>query len=311
MTNKVIQIEKEIETFANYLPFITNEELSVFDKQFNMRLKQIDEMSLACPKHRYDLMKHCSKICAKELDKGTMASRSRNKPLGYAGDYLIIDWIYTNKTATDHEGKLWDELYLRFPATQAVKNRKDYFCNLFSKLTGGKPAGISVLDLACGSCRDLADAIAQAGSSVAGSYFHCVDVEKKAITYAKKILQSKVPNVSFQWEAANVLRLRTHKRYDLVWAAGLFDYLSDRYAKILLKRMWDWTDEGGKIVFGNYHPSNPNRNAMEWCWEWFLNHRTKEDLQMLCEEAGIPQECVSFAQEPLGVCIFCIVTRIK
>lgn len=230
--------------------------------------------------------------------------------MGYAGDYLVIDWIYTNKTAIDYKGKLWDEFSLRLPGTQAVKNRKDYLCNLLCKLTGEKTDGLSVLNIACGPCRDLAEAIEIAGQKAAGSHFHCVDVEEKAIEYAQEILKGyEVTHVSFQWEIANALRLRTHRRYDLVWAAGLFDYLDNRCAKILLKRMWDWTAEGGRIVFGNYHPGNPNRNIMEWCLEWFLTYRTKEDMQMLCEEAGIPLECVSFEQEPLGICVFCVVTR--
>ncbi len=310
MSTISIPIEKEIEAFADYLPLITREEPAVFERQFTMRLQQINEMSLAYPEKRHDLIRYCSNIFAKETDKSNIAYRSRNKPLGYAGDYLVIDWIYTNKTATDYEGKLWDELFIRVPATQAVKNRKDYLCNLLSKLAGEKTNGLSVLNIACGPCRDLAEAIELAGLKAAGSHLHCVDVEKKAIAYAKEILKGyELPHVSFQWEIANALKLRTHRRYDLVWAAGLFDYLDNRCAKILLKRMWDWTAKGGRIVFGNYHPGNPSRNIMEWCLEWFLTYRTKEEMQTLCEEAGIPQDCVSFEQEPLGICVFCVVTR--
>lgn len=109
---------------------VGSEELSVFEEQFNKKLKQINEMSLESLESRHDLIKYFSKICAKEMDKGTMSYRCRVKPLGYAGDYLILDWIYTKKISTDHIGKLWDELYLRFPASQAVQNRKDYFCNI-------------------------------------------------------------------------------------------------------------------------------------------------------------------------------------
>ena len=309
-TTMIINVEKEIEAFANYLPFITNEEPSVFYQQFSMRLQQINEMSLSYPEKRHDLIKYCSNIFAKETDKSNIAYRSKVKPLGYAGDYLLIDWIYTNKTATDYKGNLWDEFSLRLPGTQAVKNRKDYLCDLLSKLAGEKTGGLSVLNIACGPCRDIAEALSLAGAKAAGIHLHCVDVEKKAIEYAKELIKGyEVPHVSFQWEIANALKLRTHRRYDLVWAAGLFDYLDNRCAKILLKRMWDWTAEGGRIVFGNYHPSNPSRNVMEWCLDWSLTYRTQEDMMTLCEEACIPQECVSFEQEPLGICVFCVVTR--
>jgi len=73
--------------------------------------------------------------------------------------------------------------------------------------------------------------------------------------------------------------------------------------------MWSWTNHGGKIIVGNFHPGNPNRNYMEWCLDWLLIYRTEEDMLRLCEQAGIPEDCVSFDKEPLGVCVFCIVTR--
>ena len=221
MTNSIINGRKEIKAFADYLSHIVSEELSVFEEQFNKQLKQINEMSQASSENRYGLIKYCSKICAKEMDKSTMSYRCRVKPLGYAGDYLILDWIYTKKISTDYVGKLWDELYLRFPASQAVQNRKDHFCNLLSTLANKATNGISVLDIACGSCHDLADAIEKIGTEVAGSYFHCVDAEQKAIEYAKKVLRGNAPDVSFRWEVSNAFRLRTDRRYDLVWAAGV------------------------------------------------------------------------------------------
>jgi len=63
--------------------------------------------------------------------------------------------------------------------------------------------GISVLDIACGSCRDLSDAIVQMGTKSADGYFHCVDAEQKAIEYAKEVLQVNAPEVLFQWEVSN------------------------------------------------------------------------------------------------------------
>lgn len=66
MTNSIINGRKEIEAFANYLPLIASEILSVFEGQFNKKLKQINEMSLKSLESRHDLIKYCSKICAKD-----------------------------------------------------------------------------------------------------------------------------------------------------------------------------------------------------------------------------------------------------
>jgi hypothetical protein len=47
------------------------------------------------------------------------------QPFGYAGDFLIIDKIYTQQ-CSDNFGK-WDQYFHRHAAPKAVRNRKDYF----------------------------------------------------------------------------------------------------------------------------------------------------------------------------------------
>lgn len=305
-----VQIRHEIDALAAYLKLITSEEQQVFDGQFHARLKQINELSLECPEERYELIKYCARTCAYELDRCSISHYCRNKPLGYQGDYLVNDWIYKKDIPSHPLSKLWEEFYHRFPVTQALRNREEYFNNLFCELTGKSPGGIAVLNLACGSCREVAEAIVQAGHAAAGSLFHCVDSNNDAIACAQKTIQEiKADQVTFLWEAVNVFRLRTERRYDLVWAGGLLDFIGDLYAKMLLKAAWNWTAAGGRIVLSNLHPDNPSRNAMEWCWKWFLMYRTKDDLQRLCDVAGIPQSSVRFEQEPLGICTFCVIIK--
>jgi len=311
MDSIVSKVRKEIEAFANYLPRIVDEDPVYFEKEFHSRLDRIDAMSLDCPDHRSDLMEFMYEICGEELDKSTMQYHVRHKPFGYHGDYLFIDWTYTNKTDSPGRGRLWDEFCQRQASSQAVRNRKDFFCDTFTALCNENESALAVLDLACGPCRDIADALTLAGTKAIGSHFHCVDMDDRAITYAKNIVQKQNLYSSFQWEVSNVFNIRPKSRYDLIWAAGLFDYLSNSQAVALLKMMMRWVGGGGKIVVGNFHPSNPSRNYMEWFGKWFLNYRTSEELLMLCEQSGIPQECVIFDQEPLGVCIFLIVTPTK
>lgn len=300
----------KIELFADFLPLILCEDLPVFEKQFYAKLDNINTLTGA--NDRANLIRYFSKICSTELDKGIMLNRSRNKPLGYPGDYLLIDWIYTKKTSSDYVGKLWDGLFHRTIAANAVRNRKDFFCKLINSMDGQISKQISVLNLASGSCRELYDAINKSDSMVDGSLFHCIDMEKEATKYASELLGDILAKFKFEWMNINVLDLRkitSNIRYDLIWAAGLFDYLNDRFAINLLRRLWELISCGGKIVFGNFHPLNPSRNFMEWCLEWPLIYRAEEDLYRLCNAAGIPRDCVQIKKEPLGVCLFCDITR--
>lgn len=58
---------------------------------------------------------------------GTMQGRAWLKPHGYAGDFQIIDDIYTNRISDLPELRSWDEFFHAGAAPQAVRNSKDYF----------------------------------------------------------------------------------------------------------------------------------------------------------------------------------------
>jgi hypothetical protein len=73
--------------------------------------------------------------------------------------------------------------------------------------------------------------------------------------------------------------------------------------------MWSWIRPGGQIILGHCHPGHPDRNYLEWCLDWWLTYRTQVEMWRLCKQAGIPKECVTVDEEPLGVSQFCIVTR--
>ncbi len=105
-------------------------------------------------------------------------------------------------------------------------------------------------------------------------------------------------------ETDNVFRFRPARRYSLIWCAGLFDYLNDRLAVTLLKKIWRWLDHGGRAIVGNFHPSNPTRNIMEWMADWPLVHRTQEEMISLAWKAGVPGDALFCESEPLGVSIF-------
>jgi len=156
------------------------------------------------------------------------------------------------------------------------------------------------------------EAIVTVGEKARGSIFHCVDQDAEANEYAKKLLQGiKTDHVELHWENRNAFRFQPKRFYDLVWSAGLFDYLNDRLAIALIKNMWKWTADGGTMVVGNFHQNNPTRNYMEWGLDWVLIHRTEEDFMRLCHEAGIPDECVRFDYEPFHTIIFCIAEKKK
>lgn len=300
----------KIREFRCFLKSISEMECNTFDRYFDFHLREIADLLPKDPEGSAKILHDFFEICYAAQDLGLMQYHSRFKPLGYPGDHLVIDWIYQRKVdARTREGELWDRFYHRQPASQAVRNRKAFFNNLFRSICDNYPYGFRMLNLASGPCRDLAEALCHVPVDAKTVKIHCVDADYRAVDYGKAVLGDNAKNAAVVWEVKNVFKLRPHQSYELVWSAGLFDYLNDRVAAILLKKMWKWTADGGMIVIGNFHPSNPSRDYMEICGDWYLIHRTEEEMLALCERAGIPLDLVSFKKETLGINIFCTIEK--
>ena len=296
------QIVGEIEEFKAFVKSAGSIAEAQFDSEFHGRLWNIEKLSRREPEQRSTLMAGFLNATTAELESGLLCCHSRTKPLGYAGDHVLIDMIYQQPVADSDTGRMMDEFFHRQKAPTAVRNRKSFFVDTFAELCQRKAAP-SVLDIACGPCRDVAEALDEAGKTAEGALFHCVDMDPRAIEYAQSIVDPSKA-VQICWQATDAFRLRTKKKHDLVWSAGLFDYLNDRLAAALLRKMWDATAEKGEVIVGNFHTSNPDRAWMEWCGDWHLIHRDEEDMRDICHRAGVPTDSIQFHYEPTGINMF-------
>ena len=90
--------------------------------------------------------------------------------------------------------------------------------------------------------------------------------------------------------------------YDLVYCAGLFDYLSDRICKKLMSIFYDLVAPGGLLVATNVDSSNPSRNWMEYVVEWHLVYRDRKILETLKPDSAPPE--VQIKHDVTGVNIY-------
>ena len=75
-------------------------------------------------------------------------------------------------------------------------------------------------------------------------------------------------------------------RHDLVYCAGLYDYLTDRVCTLLTRMFYGFVVPGGLVVATNVHPSNPVRHYMDFLVEWHLEYRDVEQMLHLARELG-------------------------
>lgn len=229
----------------------------------------------------------------------TMQGFAYLKPHGYAGDYEIIDRIYTHYQSGLAHLRNWDRYWQQHSAAKAVRNRKAYFHQCLREVvTWGRTT--RVLNLASGPGRDLKEFFQ--GFFSEGLHVHCVDQDERAIAHAQQLCEPYLERIRF--EQANAVRVRLDQEaYDFIWSAGLFDYLPDRLFVRLLQKLMGALGKSGEIVIGNFSPRNPSRKYME-LFEWNLIHRSEAQLRELALLAGCSPESIDVRSEEEGVNLF-------
>jgi diguanylate cyclase (GGDEF)-like protein/PAS domain S-box-containing protein len=231
------------------------------------------------------------------FSEDTMQGFVCKKPHGYHGDYEIIDRIYMEWISPKKHLENWDKFFHWQAAPKAVRNRKKYFKNILSEIDQSQVIEPAVLNVGSGPCRDIYEY--KCKHPLSKIHFDCLDMDSKAIEYSKQLLNGS--NITFFCE--NAFRFRSEKQYDLIWSAGLFDYLDNEKFVFLLRSLMKMLTINGKMVIGNFSTLNPSRNYMEF-GEWFLFHRDITELTELAGKAGVDPDSVSIESEATGVNLF-------
>lgn len=236
----------------------------------------------------------------KHFLENTLHGRGFLKPNGYPGDYLFLDRIYT-KYVSDHPSyRIWDAYVQQSGGPNAVRNRKAYFKHL-AKAKANSRAETKVLNIISGSGRELAELYQDDAQK--NIHTTCVEIDKEAILYSKELNKAHLDQITYV--NANIFRYQTAETFDIIWAAGLFDYLNDKAFVNLLRRFGNWQKKGGEIVIGNYNEAhNPSRNYMEILGDWYLIHRTEAQLLQLARDAGFKEDEIHVSRMPDNVILY-------
>ncbi len=219
------------------------------------------------------------------------------RPHGYAGDFELIDRMYTFWHSPDPALARWDAYAHARPACQSVRNRKRYFIETMEAIAKER-GGFELLDVGSGPGRDVRELLDRVPDAIR---IDCLDQDTRALDHARRVIGERASRVNFIH--ANALRFAAAERYDVVWSAGLFDYLSDSLFVRLLGRLLRMTRTGGEVIVGNFGEYNPSRPYMEF-GHWFLHHRSADHLTDLALRAGAAPDQVRVEQEPEGINLF-------
>jgi extracellular factor (EF) 3-hydroxypalmitic acid methyl ester biosynthesis protein len=244
--------------------------------------------------------------------------RAYEKPLGYAGDYEMVNMIalnpYQGKTLFDKIVNLW---FLSQWPSKAHRNRLAY---LKERLEGETCRVLRdrrkarIFNFACGPAIEVQRFLAdfqfceQAELTLADFNQETLDHVSRAIRKIKERL-SLGTSVQFQRKSVyqvlkeNLARSGIRPEYDLIYCAGLFDYLPDTSCRQLMEVFYDWLAPGGLLLVTNVMDNKPFRHMLEFVLDWYLIYRNVEQGAGVIP-ACIPEEARNIKIDPTGVNIF-------
>jgi SAM-dependent methyltransferase len=275
-------------------------------EEFELRVKDSDIIHDA----RIEFHKKTNPI----LSKSYCINRARTWPQGYQGDYKTLETAYRNTPLSEGIGYFLDVFILNLPLAEAVRNR-------IKKLEGMLGAELlamqqpSVLNIACGSCRELLGIVPEISDS--GAKVTCIDSDNDALTYAQSRLSKVGIESQIEFYKYNALRMFDDElnmmefgKQDIIYSLGLFDYLPDDFLIKMLGALYRLLNPGGKLIAAFKDADSYRPQEYHWITDWdgFLQ-RKEDDFNRLFNQAGIPQTSLSVSREETGVIIFYVATK--
>jgi extracellular factor (EF) 3-hydroxypalmitic acid methyl ester biosynthesis protein len=221
------------------------------------------------------------------------------KPLGYSGDYTMMNYIYDYHRGRYLGGSSYERLINNYtcniPIACSNIKRKNFLKESILRALKRKD-GARVLSVGSGSARELTELLKE-NRITAPLIFKCLDPERLALDHIASTMQElgplKTRMLSMEYICRNVTSLIRDKGLkerlrgqNLIYAFGIFDYLSDRIAAKLTEELIHLLDDKGVLVIFNISADEDSGRAYyELLGEWNMLHRTKE--QMLAWTDGI------------------------
>lgn len=215
--------------------------------------------------------------------------RAFDKPRGYAGDAVMMDMIYRSEApaGTSALGQAIFAATTRAPMCLSVRYRRVLLRSLIDDVAAALPGG-RMLSVASGHCRELE------GSLVATPAFggEFVALDQDPLSCAEVAASTVGQRVRVVNQGVRELMARGHSdlgQFDLIYSAGLYDYLSDGLARRLTSQLLSLLRPGGRLLIANFVPSGSARGYQELFMDWNLILRNEADMRLLCAAAGAEQ----------------------
>jgi extracellular factor (EF) 3-hydroxypalmitic acid methyl ester biosynthesis protein len=265
-------------------------------------------------------------LMASPLDR-----RAYEKPLGYAGDYRMMELCFTRDLGGEGLfGRFLHSIGQSYTLARAVVAREAVTRAAIHKAAATEGAGpVRILALAAGAAIEVRRFLDETGPLRRPVEVILLDQDRGAHETAHRHLTRAllerhrgtlpVTVKCLHFSVRQLLKPQTPEDraivsealadLDLVYSSGLYDYLPERVAAALTQRLHSRLRAGGRLLLGNLVETPDSTWIMDYVWGWPLLYRTDETMLRLAEGLTPEPERVGITRDATGRCLFLDVTK--
>lgn len=268
-----------------------------------------------------EIKKHFRAVLGNLIYQSPVMKHALDKPYGYPGDYELLEIIYNNKEISGDNARYFDRYFLNNPYAVAVRNRKDLMRKILEKfiLSHASQPKIKILNLACGSSKEIRELLANKIDYPGKATFDCVDFDDSALSFSKQSLQNVPPYAEVNFIKENILNFAskpedyfdTYKDKDIVYSIGLADYLPDKILKKLMQFCYSLINPNGKLIIA-FKDRDKNKHAPlppGWYCDWKFVPRNKNTVLDLIDECKLNAPPIEIEWEQSDVVFFATMSK--
>jgi extracellular factor (EF) 3-hydroxypalmitic acid methyl ester biosynthesis protein len=223
--------------------------------------------------------------CFEVVQQDPLTRHAFTRPRGYPGDALLLDYIYGDWSVLQPPpprslgGRLYPWTYAGAAPT-AVRLRRSHLAHLIDE-AAVRIEQPRVLAIAAGHLREASLSVALMSGQV-GEVVALDQDEESLAEVDRQAARQRLPITTVHHPIRNVIAGRCDLgRFDLVYAAGLYDYLETPVARRLTRSLFAMLQPGGRLVVANFTPQTCDRAYMEAFMDWWLIYRTQQEVEAL------------------------------
>ena len=227
------------------------------------------------------------------ISRSYLINRGLGKPSGHPGDFELMEMIYDDFSSSKGIGVAGDYYMLNEDGyVEAVRIRKNMMLKrLEAFIKKSSKKSINIMDLGCGSSREIRELLAKKAIEGKRIRFTLIDWDSKALDYSRielnKVCSAGSINFVFRKEDVSDFYRKPgkyrkiFKKQDLIYSIGLADYIPDLFLGEVIRQCFDLLNEGGVFTIAHKNVKVKKSLASDWSCDWHFYPRDRQDFKRL------------------------------